>query len=163
MRPGHDEGALPGGGDRRRDVEHALGLEAEVELLDDRLGEQLDERRRVGEDRDRDPPDEVRREEAHHREVVAHPGGDLRPLHLDDDLLTGRKARPVHLGDRGRGDGLSAELGEDLAEGAPEVGLDAGAHRLERLRRNAVAQQLELGRRARGGRSPHPRRGSGRT
>ncbi len=32
----------------RRDVDHVGGLHAEVELFDDRLGEQLDQRRRVG-------------------------------------------------------------------------------------------------------------------
>ena len=37
-----------------REVEHVLGLEPEVELLDDLLGEQLHERGRVGERRDRD-------------------------------------------------------------------------------------------------------------
>ena len=69
---GHDDRALVGRRRGRGDVEHVLGLEAEVELLDDRLGEQLDERRRVGEHGDRDPADEERGEEAHHREVVAH-------------------------------------------------------------------------------------------
>ena len=144
VRPGHDDRALLGRGDDRGDVEHALGLEAEVELLDDRLGEQLDERRWVGEDGDGDPPDEVRREEAHHGEVVLHEGGDLGSLHLDDDFFAGVEAGAVHLGDRGRGDGLGRELAEHLLEGAAEIGLDALAHGCEGLSRDPVAQQLEL-------------------
>ena len=48
MGAGHDEGPLVGLGEDAGDVEHVLGLEAEVELLDDGLGEQLDQRRRVG-------------------------------------------------------------------------------------------------------------------
>ncbi len=47
MRARNDDGALPGLGEHRGDVEHVLGLESEVELLGDRLGEQLDQRRRV--------------------------------------------------------------------------------------------------------------------
>ena len=49
------------------DVEHVGRLHAEVELLDDRLGEQLDERRRVGQGGDRDAADEVGREPGHRR------------------------------------------------------------------------------------------------
>ena len=48
------------------------GLEPEVELLDDRLGEELDERRWVGERRDRDPPDEMRGDPRHDAQVLAH-------------------------------------------------------------------------------------------
>ena len=58
---------LPGLGEHRGDVEHALGLEPEVELLCDRLGEQLDQRRRVRERGDRDPTDEERSQPAHRR------------------------------------------------------------------------------------------------
>ncbi len=47
------------------DVEHVGRFHAEVELLDDRLGEQLDERRRVGQRGDRDAADEVGREPRH--------------------------------------------------------------------------------------------------
>ena len=67
MGAGDDDGALVGLCEDVADVEHVGGLEAEVELLDDRLGEKLDERRRVGERRHRDPPDEEGGEEAHAR------------------------------------------------------------------------------------------------
>ena len=60
------------------DVEHVRRLHPEVELLDDRLGEQLDERRRVGERGDRDAADEVGREPRHHPQVVAHETIDRR-------------------------------------------------------------------------------------
>ena len=57
---GDDVAPLAELGEHAGDVEHVLGLEAEVELLGDRLGEQLDQRRRVGQRRDRDAPDEER-------------------------------------------------------------------------------------------------------
>ena len=53
-----DEVALAELGEGRGDVEHVLGLEAEVELFDDGLGEELDQRRGVGQRRDRDPADQ---------------------------------------------------------------------------------------------------------
>ncbi len=46
--PGHHHGPLVGGGQDPGHVEHVVGFEAEVELLHDGLGEQLDQRRRVG-------------------------------------------------------------------------------------------------------------------
>ena len=52
--PGDDVAALAQLGERAGDVEHVLGLEAEVELLGDGLGEQLDQRRRVGQRGDGD-------------------------------------------------------------------------------------------------------------
>ncbi len=56
----------------RGDVEHVLGLEAEVELLHDRLGEQLDEGGRVGEGRDRDAAHQQGGDPAHGGQVAAH-------------------------------------------------------------------------------------------
>ena len=67
MRARDDDGALVGFSEHVADIEHVGGLEPEIELLDDRLGEQLDERRRVGERGDRDPPDEKGGEKAHGR------------------------------------------------------------------------------------------------
>ena len=49
------------------DVEHVGRFHAEVELLDDRLGEQLDEGGRVGQRGDRDATDEVGCEPRHRR------------------------------------------------------------------------------------------------
>ena len=69
------------------DVEHVLRLEPEVELLDHGLGEQLDERRRVGERGDGDPPDEAGRQPRERGDVVAEELRDPGPLHLHHDLL----------------------------------------------------------------------------
>ena len=127
------------------DVEHVLGLEAEVELLDDRLREQLHQRRRVGERGDGDAADEAGREPRERGDVVAEELRDPRALHLDDDLLAGDEAGRVHLRDRRRRDRLLVELGEELLERAAEVDLDDGPDVLERLGRHLVAQLLELG------------------
>ena len=67
---GIDVAALAEQRERVRDVEHVVGLEAEVELLGDRLREQLDERGRVRERGDRDAPDEVRRDPRHDAQVA---------------------------------------------------------------------------------------------
>ena len=142
---GHDRGALVGLGEHARDVEHVLGLEAEVELLDDRLREQLDERGRVGERGDRDPADEARREPRHRADVFAHEPRDLRALHLHDDLFAGAQPRRVHLRDRRRRDRRAVEALEHVVERAAEVELDDPAHDVERLGRHTVAEQLELG------------------
>ncbi len=60
VRAGHDDAALLGACQHVGDVEHVLRLEPEVELLDHRLREQLDERRRVRERGDRDATDQAR-------------------------------------------------------------------------------------------------------
>ena len=137
--------ALFGLGEHARDVEHVLRLEPEVELLDDRLREQLDQRRRVGERGDRDAPDEPGRQPRQGGDVVAEELGDLGPLHLDDDLFAGAQAGGVHLGDRRRRDRGLVEPLEQLLERAAEVDLDDRAHVGERLGRHLVAQELELG------------------
>ena len=118
MRPGDDVAVLVEVAQHRGDVEHVGRLDAEVELLDDRLGEQLDERRRVGQRGDGDAPDEVRRQPRHRPQVVVHEAGDVRSLHLDDDLLAGAQPGRVDLGDRRGGD---RRLGE-LARTRPRAG-----------------------------------------
>ena len=118
MRPGDDERALVRCRQHPRDVEHVLCLEAEVELLDDGLGEQLDERRWVGERADRDAPHEQRREPCHRGQVAAHETFDRWPLHLDDDVLAGPERGRVHLRDR---------------RGCERRLVDVSEHRLERL------------------------------
>ena len=120
-------------------------FEPEVELLDDRLREQLDQRGRVRERGDRDAADEVRREPRHRLDVLAHEPGDLRALHLDDDVLAGAQPRRVHLRDRRRRDRRALERREHVVERAAELELDDAAHVVERLGRHPVAQQLELG------------------
>ena len=114
------------------DVEHVGGLEAEVELLDDRLGEQLDERRRVGERGDRDPPDEERGEEAHAGEVPSHELGDVGTLHLDDHLLAGARAGRRGPGrSRRRRSGSGRTRRRSPSSGPRELGLDDAAHVVE--------------------------------
>jgi hypothetical protein len=54
MGPGHDVAPLAQLHEGAGDVEHVLGFQPEVELLGDGLGEQLDQRRRVGQRRDGD-------------------------------------------------------------------------------------------------------------
>ena len=73
VRAGHDQSRAG----RSRASTRAMSsmfsrLEPEVELLDDRLREQLDERGRVGERGDRDAADEPRCEPRHRLEVLAH-------------------------------------------------------------------------------------------
>ena len=151
--PSGDEGRMRARGDvavllevveHAGDVEHVGGLHAEVEFLDDRLGEQLDERRRVGERSHRDPPDQVRSEPRHHLEVLADQCRHLRSLHLDDDVLAGAQPRDVHLRDRRRGEcGLVEEL-EHVVEARAEVLLDGAPNHVEGLGGNLVPALLEL-------------------
>ena len=139
------EVALAERGERHGDVEHVLGLESEVELFGDRLGEQLDERRRVGERRHRDPPDQVRGEPGHHGQVLCDAPGHLRSLHLHDDGRPVDEARRVYLRDRRRGHRDLLNRGEHLADRAPELlGQDPLDHR-PGLGRHLVAAPLELG------------------
>ena len=126
------------------DIEHVGSLEPEVELFDDRLGEQLDESRRVGECGNRDPPDEKRGEEAHRCKVPSDQFGDFGPLDLDDDALSGQEACAVDLGDGGGGNRVPVELGEGRGEGTGELRLDDPAHGVEGLRGHAVTQEAEL-------------------
>ncbi len=144
VRARHDVAALTELREHPRDVEHVLRFEPEVELLGDRLREQLDERRRVGERGDRDAADQMRREPRHRGEVLPHERRDLRPLHLHDHLLAGAQRGGVHLRDRRRGERHAFERREDLLEGASELVLDDLAHGVEGLRRYSVATELEL-------------------
>ena len=82
------------------DVEHVVGLEAEVELLDDGLGEQLDQRRRVGQGGDGDAADEVGGDPAHGGQIRPHGRGDRGPLHFHHHLFAGTQGGGVDLGDR---------------------------------------------------------------
>ena len=75
---GHDEGALPQLGVDLGHAQHVVGLEAEVELLDDGLGEELDQRRRVGQGGHGNAADQVRGDPGHDGEVLAHPAGHGR-------------------------------------------------------------------------------------
>ena len=143
---GHDRVAHAGVGQHRGDVEHVLGFEPEVELLDDRLREQLDERRRVGERRDRDAPDHAGREPRQRGEVLAHQRRDARPLDLDHDLFAGQRASPRAPGRSTRPRSAPRRSGRRRA---PSGRWSSSSTTLrtcvERLGRDLVAQQLELG------------------
>ena len=60
VRTRHHKLALIEIGEHRCDIDHVGGFDPKVELLADRAGEHLDQRRRVGERRHRDTPDEER-------------------------------------------------------------------------------------------------------
>ena len=156
MRAGHDRGALVRLREHVRDVEHVLRFEAEVELLHDRLREQLHERGRVGERGDRDPADEAGREPRHRTDVFAHEARDLRPLHLHDHFFAGAQPRRVHLRDRRRRDRHAVEALEHVVEGTAEIELHDAAHDVERFGGHAVAELLELASRAPAGKRPSP-------
>ena len=96
------------------------------------------------------------------RRSLRHEPRDLRPLHLDHDLLARAQPRRVHLRDRRRGEALLVEAREHLLERPAELLLDDRAHDRERLGRHAVAQAAELVRRPRRGRDRGPTRRSGR-
>ena len=143
--PGHDQGPLARLGQDAGDVEHVLRFEAEVQLLDDGLGEELDQGGRVRQRGHRDAPHKGRGDPAHGGQVAPHQLGDLRALHLDHHGLARLEGRGVHLGD-GRGRHRSAvEAREHLLEGGAQVLLDGGADRLVAFGRHLVAQQAELG------------------
>src|SRR5262249_26426200 len=114
------------------------------QLLDDGLREQLDERGRVGERRDRDASDEVRGDPRHGPDVTAYETRDPGALHLDHYLLATRQARGVHLRDRRGGDRLLLEPGEGALERRPEILLDDPPDEPEGLRRDLRAAALEL-------------------
>ena len=94
VRAGHHVPGLLQLVQHHRDVDHVGRFHPEVELLDDRLGEQLDQRRRIGQRGDRDASDEVRRQPRHHPQVLAHQPGDAGALHLDDHLSRRCAASP---------------------------------------------------------------------
>ena len=110
MGAGDHDGPLVGRGQHAGDVEHVVGFEAEVELFHDGLGEQLDQRRRVGQRGYRDAADQVGRDPAH--------GGQMslrtRPATVGRCTFTTtsspvRSGGGVDLGDRRRGQGRGLE------------------------------------------------------
>ena len=120
------------------------GLEPEVELLGDGLGEQLDQRRRVGQRGERDATDEERCEPRHHPEVLAHELRDGGALHLHHDLLAGVERGGVDLGDRRGGERGRRSKRRRRPRAGAEILLDGGPHVVEGLGRHLVAALLEL-------------------
>ena len=142
--PGHDVAPLAELGEGASQVHHVLGLQPEVELLGDRLGEQLDQRRRVGQRGDRNAPHQFGRQPRHDPQVVAHQPGDRRPLDLDHHPLAGPQGGGVDLGDRGGGQRAAVDPAERLVQREAQILLDDLAHDAERFGRDLVAAELEL-------------------
>ena len=144
MGTGHDQRTLAGGGEDPSDVKHVLGLQSEVELLDDGVAEDLDQRRRVGQGGHRDATDQQRGDPAHGGQILAYRRRHAGSLHLDDDPLTGVQYRSVNLGDGGRGEWLRIEGLEHLVEWSAQVGFDDPPDQFEGFGRDPVAQEAEL-------------------
>ena len=111
-----DHGRVVGLVEDARDVDHVPRLEAEVQLLDDRLGEHLDQCGEVQQLERVDPGREERRHPRHDPDVALHEALDARSLDLDGDGLAGAQHRVVDLCDRRRGDGRLVEGGEEALE-----------------------------------------------
>jgi hypothetical protein len=144
MRSRHDDDRLASFAQQPGDVEHVLRFQPEVQLLDDGLGEQLDEGRRIAECRHRDASHQERRDPCHGLDVAAHEPRDAGTLDLDDDLLAAGQPRRMDLRDRRRGDRRLLQGNEDLRDRPAEVLLDDATDHGERLGRNLVAAALEL-------------------
>jgi hypothetical protein len=142
--PGHHDRALARAGEDRRDVQHVLGLEPEVELLHDGLGEQLHQGRGIGQGRHRDPAHQLGGDPRHGGDVQPHQTGHRPALHLDHDPFAGPQGGRVDLGDGGRGDGDAVEGREHLGQRFAQILFHRATHRGEGLGRDAVPQQLEL-------------------
>ena len=156
VRAGHDRGPLVGLGEHARDVEHVLRFEAEVELLDDRLREQLDERGRVRERGDRDPADEPRREPRHRRMSSRTRRATCGRCTFTTTSSPVRSRAACTCAIDAAAIGVAVEALEHVVERAAEVELHDPAHDVERLGRHPVAEQLELRRPAPSGKRPSP-------
>ena len=129
-----------------RHVEHVLRLEPEVELLDDRLGEQLDERGRVGERGDRDAPDELWCDPAHGGEVAlarAVRSVGRWTLTTTSSPVLSRAAWTWAIEAAAIGTGRRRRTG--VSSGCPRSSSTMPPDDVEALRRNLVAAEPELG------------------
>jgi hypothetical protein len=145
MGAGHDEGLLVELDEGAGDVDHVLRLQAEVELLGDRLGEQLDQCRRVGQGGHRDAAHQPGGDPGHDGEVLLDQPVHLGALDLDHHVLAGPQRGGVDLGDRRGRQRLLVEAVEHLPQGPAEVLLHHLADRLPRLGWHLVTALLELG------------------
>ena len=120
------------------------GFEAEIHLDPRRFREGFDRLHRLepvegavkASDDTRQPSDQV--------EVAVECRLDAGSQHLDRHLLALGGHGAVHLGDRGRGDGLVVEFGEDLVEAAIELLLDGLSRLAARERGQAILQLGEI-------------------
>jgi hypothetical protein len=119
------------------------GFDPEVELLPRPLVEPDDELLEADRPRPGRPPVEQIRQPAQDVQVTFDGFGDPRALHLYDDLLAVVQPREIGLRDRGRPEGLGAELCEDLVHRS-KVLRDDAARRFEIRRRRVFLQRSEL-------------------
>ena len=140
-----------GDGEARVALEHLAepvdvrGLEAEVELAPERVGQMADHRREVDE-----PPQASRcsafSAKSSSRPEVAH---DLVlcavALHLDDDAIAALERRGVHLADRPRGERLGVDAREHVLPGHAELLLHDRDDLFLGHRRHVVLELRELG------------------
>ena len=144
---GAPSGHAPG---RRRRAErghldHRVGLAPEVELGPQALGELAEQVAGAEPLAERRAPLREVGEQRERGEVALHRRVDAGPLDLDDDALAGAQPGPVGLADRGRGERLPVELGEDVVDVAPSSASSTGRDALARLRRHPVLQLGQLG------------------
>ena len=135
---------------------HRLGLEPEVELLGEVVGEVGDDVLRGQSPAQLGQLDELRAA-LEDLQVGGHAAADAGPLDLDDDLLAGVQGRVVHLRDRGRREGLVLERLEQLGRLVAQLLLEQLVHFVGVGGRDRVEQAAELPRqrlaeRARAGR-----------
>ena len=146
MRPRHDHRALLGQREHPGQVEHVLGLETEVELLDDLLGEELDERRRVRQRRHRDAPDEMGRqpgEGARRRRASSASTRGRCTFTTTSSPVTSRAAWTWAID--AAAIGRSSKCANTVSSGAPRSPSTTRRMACVRLGRDLVAQLLELG------------------
>ena len=82
MRTGHQNDSRPGPLQQRGDIQHVFGFESEVELFENRFGEELHLYRRIGERRDRNTSNQQWSNPRHGADVAAHELRHPRALHL---------------------------------------------------------------------------------
>ena len=113
---------------RQPDLHHVESLEAEVHLLQDELGEQLDESARVGGAHGAAATLTEGGQQGHGPDVGLELSTQAGAADLDHDLLPGlSQPGGVHLGDRRRSQREVAEGLEDLVDRSTKLTLDASA------------------------------------
>ncbi len=119
-------------------------FDAVVELAPDRPRELIDQGDQVDERQAVDAVLEQAGELVQQLDVGVDLALGVGALHLDDHLVPAGQPCPMDLADRGRGDGLLVELGEDLFDAQPELGLDDPPDIGERLGPGTVLQLAQF-------------------
>ena len=134
--------------DRRQvggDVRRVAGLDAEVELLSQTVGELVDEIHDVVLRGPRHPALDAVPELVEHVEVALDGVGDPGSLDLDNDLVAAAEPGAVRLADGRRRDRLPVEVLEHLIDGAPQLRLQQLLDIGPRRGRDAVLEPRQLG------------------